>query len=183
VKIAAPARPRNCDSPASVGILASMNGAALQVNRASAIAVFAAGLVLAACATTPPGDQVAAGTGTATAATPAATPAAQLRELTPEEKKIIVDAVAPSLRDAGAAKYKWTKFPMVPPSDQVSYCATVDAKSPYAAYSGRQAYIVDTKVVGGHITAASLGLITGGKDVAIVAGMCAKHGLDPNSSS
>jgi hypothetical protein len=154
----------------------------MKIDITSMIALFAASLAVAACATTPPGDQVAAGTGTATSATPAATPAAQLRELTPEEKKIIVDAVAPSLRDAGSAKYKWTKFPMVPPSDQVSYCATVDAKSPYAAYNGRQAYIVDTKVVGGHVTAASLGLITGGKDVAIVAGMCAKHGLDPNAS-
>ena len=145
------------------------------------IALFAAGLALAACATTPPGDQVAA--GTAPAAGGAATPPSQLRELTPEEKKIIVDAVAPSLKDPGAAKYKWTKFPMVPPSDQVSYCATVDAKSPYGAYSGHQAYIVDAKVVGGHITSASMGLITGGKDISIVASMCAKHGLDPNSAS
>jgi len=72
---------------------------------------------------------------------------------------------------------------MVPPSDEVSYCATVDAKSPYAAYSGHQAYIVDAKVVGGHITSAALGLITGGKDTAIVANMCATHGLDPNSAT
>jgi len=72
---------------------------------------------------------------------------------------------------------------MVPPSDEVSYCGTVDAKSPYAAYSGHQSYIVDTKVTGGHITAAVLGLIAGGKDAAIVAGMCQKHGLDPNSAT
>src|SRR5262249_15054203 len=133
---------------------------------------------LAACATTtPPGDQVVAGTTTSTATT---TSPSQMRELAPEEKKIIVDAVGPSLRDSSAAKYKWTKFPMVPPSDAVSYCATVDAKSPYAAYSGNQAYIVDTKVSGGHITSASLGLITGGKDVSIVANMCKEHGLSPN---
>ena len=113
----------------------------------------------------------------------AATPASQLRDLTPQEKKIIVDAIVPSLKEPEAAKYKWTKFPMVPPSDEVSYCATVDAKSPYAAYSGHQSYIVDTKVTGGHITAAVLGLIAGGKDAAIVAGMCEKHGLDPNSAT
>jgi hypothetical protein len=165
-----------------------MNRMPFPINITRVIALFAVGVALAACTASTPGDQIAAGAAptTATPATPAAgttaTPPAQLRELTPEEKKIIADAVAPSLRDASEAKYKWTKFPMVPPSDAVSYCATVDAKSPYAAYNGRQAYIVDTKVVGGHITAASLGLITGGKDVAIVAGMCAKHGLDPNSS-
>ena len=152
----------------------------------SAIAILAASVALAACAASPPADQPAASAAPATAtaaAAAAATPASQLRDLTPQEKKIIVDAVAPSLKEPGAAKYKWTKFPIVPPSDEVSYCATVDAKSPYAAYSGHQAYIVDVKVAGGHITSAALGLITGGKDTAIVANMCATHGLDPNSGT
>ena len=58
---------------------------------------------------------------------PAATPASQLRDLTPQEKKIVVDAIAPSLREPGSAKYKWAKFPIVPPSDEVSYCGIVDA--------------------------------------------------------
>ena len=160
-----------------------MNGVTLRTNTGNAIALLAAGLALAACAATPPADQPAASAAPATTPAAAATPASQLRELTPQEKKIIVDAVAPSLKEPGAAKYKWTKFPMVPPSDEVSYCATVDAKSPYAAYSGHQSYIVDTKVSGGHITSAVLGLITGGKDTAIVANMCATHGLDPNSAS
>ena len=155
----------------------------LRIKTRSLIAVVAAGLALAACtATTPPADQPAASAAPATAAA-AATPASQLRDLTPQEKKIVVDAIAPSLREPGSAKYKWTKFPIVPPSDEVSYCGIVDAKSPHAAYDGRQAYIVDTKVSGGHITAAVLGLITGGKDTAIVANMCATHGLDPNSAS
>jgi hypothetical protein len=149
------------------------------------IAAVAASLALAACAASPPADQPAASAtpATAPAAAAAATPASQLRDLTPQEKKIIVDAVAPSLREPGSAKYKWAKFPIVPPSDEVSYCGIVDAKSPHAAYDGRQAYIVDAKVSGGHITAAALGLITGGKDTAIVANMCATHGLDPNSAS
>ena len=160
-----------------------MNGVTVRTNTGSAIALLAASLALAACAATPPADQPAASAAPATTPAAAATPASQLRELTPQEKKIIVDAVAPSLKEPGAAKYKWTKFPMVPPSDEVSYCATVDAKSPYAAYSGHQAYIVDAKVAGGHITSAALGLITGGKDTAIVANMCATHGLDPNSAT
>jgi hypothetical protein len=161
-----------------------MNGVTLRTNSGSAIALLAASLALAACAaTTPPADQPAASAAPATAPTAAATPTSQLRDLTPQEKKIVVDAIAPSLREPGSAKYKWAKFPIVPPSDEVSYCGIVDAKSPHAAYDGRQAYIVDTKVSGGHITAAVLGLITGGKDTAIVANMCATHGLDPNSAS
>ena len=155
----------------------------MRTKTGSAIAVLTASVALAACAASPPADQPAASAAPATTPAAAATPASQLRDLTPQEKKIIVDAVAPSLKEPGAAKYKWTKFPIVPPSDEVSYCATVDAKSPYAAYSGHQAYIVDAKVAGGHITSAALGLITGGKDTAIVANMCATHGLDPNSAT
>jgi hypothetical protein len=166
-------------------LFAAATGVALRKTTGSVIAVLAASVALAACAASPPADQPAASAAPATtpAAAAAATPASQLRDLTPQEKKIIVEAVAPSLKEPGAAKYKWTKFPIVPPSDEVSYCATVDAKSPYAAYSGHQAYIIDAKVVGGHITSAALGLITGGKDTAIVANMCATHGLDPNSAS
>jgi hypothetical protein len=169
--------PPNCDSTVTVAILPFRSGVALQTKGYSAIVAFVASLALAACATTPSAEPPSA------SAAPAATPASQLRDLTPQEKKIIVDAIASSLREPGSAKYKWARFPMVPPSDQVSYCATVDAKSPYAAYSGHQSYIVDTKVAGGHITAAVLGLIAGGKDAKIVAGMCANHGLDPNSAT
>jgi hypothetical protein len=164
-------------------LFAAMNGVTLRTNTGNAIALLAAGLALAACAATPPADQPAASAAPATAPAAAATPASQLRDLTPQEKKIVIDAIAPSLREPGSAKYKWAKFPMVPPSDEVSYCGIVDAKSPHAAYDGRQAYIVDTKVSGGHITAAVLGLITGGKDTAIVANMCATHGLDPDGAS
>jgi len=155
----------------------------LRTKTGSAIAVLTTSLVLAACAASPPADQPAASAAPAAAAAAAATPASQLRDLTPPEKKIVMDAIAPSLREPGSAKYKWAKFPIVPPSDEVSYCGIVDAKSPHAAYDGRQAYIVDTKVSGGHITSAVLGLITGGKDTAIVANMCATHGLDPNSAT
>ena len=151
----------------------------MPANRNTAIAALAATLALAACATSPTAQDAPAA-----AAAPATVGlSVSDRDLTPQEKKVIVEAVAPSLRNAGAAKYRWAKFPTVPQSDEVSYCATVDAQSPYAAYNGRQAYIVDTKVVGGHISSAVLGLIAGGKDAAIVAGMCEKHGLDPNKAT
>jgi hypothetical protein len=38
-------------------------------------------------------------------------------------------------------------------------------------------------VTGGHVTGATMGLIAGGKDFAIVSNMCAKYGLDPKKSS
>jgi hypothetical protein len=105
------------------------------------------------------------------------------RDLAPEEKKVIMDAVAPSLRNPGSAKYHWAKFPEVVIEDSVNYCATVDAQSPYAAYNGRQAYIVKAQVSGNRVSSAVIGLITGGKDFAIVTNMCAKYGLDPRSAS
>jgi hypothetical protein len=37
--------------------------------------------------------------------------------------------------------------------------------------------------LGGKVTSAVMGLITGGKDAAIVSKMCAKYNLDPNSAS
>jgi hypothetical protein len=105
------------------------------------------------------------------------------RDLSPQEKKVIIDAIAPSLRNPGAAKYRWAKFPTVVTENSVNYCAMVDAQSPYAAYNGRQAYIVEAQLAGGHVSSAVLGLIAGGKDIAIVNEMCAKYGLDPKNAS
>lgn len=105
------------------------------------------------------------------------------RELTPQEKQAIMAAIAPSLRNPNAAKYRWAKFPTVVTDNSVNYCAMVDAQSPYPAYSGQQAYIVEANVSGGHVTGAVMGLIAGGKDFQIVSTMCAKYGLDPRKAS
>jgi hypothetical protein len=146
------------------------------------IAVLAAasafsGLALSGCATNPTGDNVAVSTNAATPASVAQ------RDLTPQEKKAIVDAVSPSLRDPGSAKYKWAKFPTIVTDESVNYCATVDAKSPYPAYSGHQAYIVEAHMSGNKVSSAVMGLIAGGKDFAIVTNMCAKYGLDPKTAN
>ncbi len=152
------------------------------------IAALAAGLLLSACATGP------ATTTTVSSSTPDNPMSGQFsdaksslgvaqRDLTPQEKKAIMDSVAPSLRNPAAAKYKWAKFPTVVTENSVNYCATVDAQSPFAAYSGQQAYIVEANVSGGHVTGAVMGLIAGGKDFALVSKMCAKYGLDPRKAS
>ena len=155
----------------------------MQASKLKLIAALAAGsaffgLALSGCATNTNGDNVAVSTN---AATPAASVAQ--RDLTPQEKKAIVDSVAPSLRDPGSAKYKWAKFPTIVTDQSVNYCATVDAKSPYPAYSGHQAYIVEAHMSGNRVTSSVMGLIAGGKDFAIVTNMCAKYGLDPKNSN
>jgi hypothetical protein len=141
----------------------------------------ALGLALSACAGSLPsaGGPAAAAPDSATAAVGSG----PQRDLSADEKKIIIAAVAPSLRDAAAAKYHWAKFPAMPSDASPNYCATVDAKSPYAAYNGRQAYIVEVGLTGGYVTSATMGLIAGGKDAALVGKMCAKYGLDPNKAT
>jgi hypothetical protein len=148
----------------------------LQAITLKAMTALAAGLALSACAAGLP-------SASAPGASSAAAASAAQRDLTPEEKKVIVDAVAPNLKDPASAKYHWAKFPAMPLEDSVNYCATVEAKSPYPAYDGRQAYIVETKVLGGRVIGATMGLIAGGKDVALVAKMCAKYDLNPNNAS
>jgi hypothetical protein len=148
----------------------------LPAARLIAVTALAAGLALSACAS---GLSSAGAPGAGSAAAPAGV--AQ-RDLGPEEKKIIVAAVAPNLRDPASAKYHWAKFPVSTGQDSVNYCAIVDAKSPFPAYDGRQAYIVETKVLGGRVISATMGLITGGKDTPLVAKMCAKYDLDPNKA-
>lgn len=141
-----------------------------------ALCVLAAALALSACA--------GAGLPLANSAAPGGTgaPTAAQRDLSPDEKKTIVAAVSLNLRDPNAAKYHWAKFPEIVSGDSVNYCATVDAKSPYPAYDGRQAYIVEAKVMGNRVVSATMGLIAGGKDAALVSKMCAKYGLDPNKA-
>jgi hypothetical protein len=150
----------------------------VQASKLTAIAALAIGFALAGCATSSTSTSVAT-SDTA----PAAAGGGPQRDLTPPEKKAIVDAVAPSLRDPASAKYRWAKIPMVVTEDSINYCAVVDAKSPYPAYNGKQAYIIEAHISGGHVTSAVMGLIAGGKDAAIVAKMCAKYGLDPNTAS
>ena len=151
----------------------------MQSSKLSVFAALAAILALSGCATTAPQDSAAVG-GTAGASAGASL--AQ-RDLTPQEKKVIVDSVATSLRNPATAKYKWAKFPVIPTEDPVNYCATVDGQSPYPAYNGQQAYIVEVHMSGGKVTSAVMGLIAGGKDFAIVTKMCAKYGLDPKNAN
>ena len=157
----------------------------MQATKLSAIAAVTAVLGLSGCATEST-RTAASASYTSSPNSPNSNTAAASgpqRDLTAQEKKAIMDAVAPSLRDPKSAKYRWTKFPEVVTEDSVNYCGMVNAKSPFPAYSGDQAYIVEAKIVGGHVASAVIGLIAGGKDREIVATMCAKYGLDPNKSN
>src|SRR5262245_6402854 len=65
------------------------------------------------------------------------------RDLMPEEKKVIMDAVSATIKDPASAKYRWSKFhPNTMPGEQNNYCAIVNAKSSHGPYSGLQAYVV-----------------------------------------
>jgi hypothetical protein len=145
------------------------------------IVALAAGLALAACTTSPPTlspPPPASSLGPENAQPPGGP---GQRELTSAEKKIIANAIAPSIRDAATAQYRWPKIQDAP-DGPVNYCGTVNAKSPYPAYNGRQAFIVSATLSGGKISSAVVGLIAGGKDFEIVRNMCKKYDLDPDAS-
>jgi hypothetical protein len=104
-----------------------------------------------------------------------------LRELSPEEKGVIMAAVATAVRDPAAAKYKWAKIPRSA-GGSTNYCAMVNAKSQYPAYNGWQAYIVELVSSGGTVTAAVVGAIAGGNDIGVIKRMCKRYGLDPGNA-
>lgn len=113
----------------------------------------------------------------------ASLPGSSARELTGDEKKVIADSLAESIRDPEKAKYLWAQFPAKAPANgKAHYCAAVNAKSPHAAYNGLQPYIVQVQVSNGQIVSSVVGAIAGGNDVRIVRNLCAKHGLNPDDA-
>ncbi len=105
------------------------------------------------------------------------------RELTADEKKVIADSLLDNIREPAKARYLWAHFQTSAPNNgQAHYCAAVNAKSPHAAYSGLQPYLVQVQISNGQIVAATVGSIAGGNDVRIVRNLCAKHGLNPDDA-
>ena len=159
----------------------------LQTLRGSAfcpILVLAAGLALSGCAGSPLGSSSSSSSSTAEGLLGLhanATGGQGMRELTQPEKKVISDAVNLSIRDPGSAQFRW---PQISGTEDgaVNYCGMVKANSPFPAYSGWQAYIVEANMTAGRVSSAVVGLIAGGKDVDIVRKMCKKYDLDPGGA-
>jgi hypothetical protein len=149
-------------------------------------AALAIAFALCGCATTATqGNATASAGSSANPATDTAAASANvpMRDLNAAEKKAIMEAVGESLRNPASAKYHWAKIPTIVNDQSINYCGVVNAQSPYPAYSGEQAYIVEAQMANNRVKSAVMGLIAGGKDKAIVATMCAKYGLDPFKSS
>jgi hypothetical protein len=144
----------------------------------------AAGLALCGCAGSPLSSSSSSSSSTAEGLLGLHANAAGgqgLRELTLPEKKVITDAVDLSIKDPGSAQFRWPQISATQ-DGAVNYCGMVNAKSPYPAYSGWQAYIVEATVSAGRVSSAVVGLIAGGKDVEIVRKMCKKYDLDPGTA-
>jgi hypothetical protein len=161
-----------------------MTAADHQPRAFACIALFAAALALAACATSP---SATSSGGHATAQDLLGLGHMQdasgikTRELTAEEKAVVSHAVGLSVSNPNSAQFKW---PQIADTEDgaINYCGMVKANSPYGPYSGWQAYIVEGTISGGKLTSAVVGLIAGGKDVEIVRKMCHKYGLDPGTA-
>jgi hypothetical protein len=150
-----------------------------------AMLVFAAGLALVGCTGSTLSSSSSASSSTAEGLlglhANSAGSGQGLRELTLPEKKVISDAVGLSIKDPGTAQFRWPQISAAG-DGAVNYCGMVNAKSPFPAYNGWQAYIVEANVRGGKVSSAVVGLIAGGKDVEIVRKMCKKYELDPGGA-
>jgi len=103
------------------------------------------------------------------------------RDLEPDEKKVISDAVGRVIKDPRSAKFHWTKFPAAAGSGDVNYCASVDAKAT-AGPGGNQLYIAVVGTEGGKVKTAVVGAIQGGSDAQVVRNLCKRYGLNPDEA-
>jgi hypothetical protein len=103
------------------------------------------------------------------------------RDLTPDEKKVIADAVGRVIKEPSSAKFRWAKFPISAGGD-VNYCASVNAKSPLPGYGGNQLYIAVVGTENGRVKSAVVGAIHGGADAHVVRTLCKRYGLNPDDA-
>lgn len=129
-------------------------------------AIFIATSALAGCVTQPDGAPSVLG----------------YRELAPDEKKVIADAVGRVIKEPSSAKFHWAKFPGNAGSGDVNYCAWVNAKSDLPGYSGNQLYIAVVGSESGKVKSAVVGAIHGGADAHVVRTLCKRYGLNPDDA-
>lgn len=63
------------------------------------------------------------------------------RDLTPPEKKIIMDVINGQLKDPDSAKYYWQGY-----KEGDIYCAHVNSKNSYGGYGGKTLIIMDVTI-------------------------------------
>jgi hypothetical protein len=104
------------------------------------------------------------------------------RELAPEEKKVIAEAVGRVIKDPTTARFRWAKFPNSAAGGDVNYCASVNARSALPGYSGNQLYIAVVGTENGKVKSAVVGAIHGGADAHVVRNLCKRYGLNPDAA-
>lgn len=81
--------------------------------------------------------------------------AAQSRDLTATEKKVIATAYGRLLKDPHSAQYQWPQIPVKPQTQnaQTAYCFQVNAKNSYGGYTGFKRIIGKVRQSAGKIVA------------------------------
>lgn len=110
------------------------------------------------------------------------------RKLTDSEKKIVREGITRNFKDPDSAQIRWTLFrPTEDKNGAPSYCATVNAKNSYGAYTGYKPFLASIILREGKITTALL--ITApsrhSQDIQDQAALdvCKMNGLDPFADS
>jgi hypothetical protein len=105
------------------------------------------------------------------------------RDLDPDEKKVVSEAVSRVIKDPRSAKYRWTKISGTAGTGDVNYCASVEAKSTLQGQSGNQLYIAVLGTEAGKVKSAVVGAIHGGSDANVVRNLCKRYGLNPDEAA
>jgi hypothetical protein len=104
--------------------------------------------------------------------------AAEKRELTPIEKVTLASSLAQTLKDPGAAQFKWMPVTMLQREAVTDYCGLVNGRNSYGGYTGYQKFYAQLFKDGkGQFTKGLIRLIASG-DVETMAtdGQCEKYG-------
>jgi hypothetical protein len=104
------------------------------------------------------------------------------RDMTPAEKKFLMEALSKDLKDPGSAQFKWSQIPEpASPGGTVHYCATVNAKNSYGGYVGQKPFIATVNFTNNKMTSASLNILATSEAFAeqLVLDECTKHNLFP----
>lgn len=101
------------------------------------------------------------------------------RDLTPQEMKIIADVVAHDFNDPESTRFRWLPVgdPMAVPG-LFYYCASVNSKNLYGAYSGYRPFYIAVKPEKDRIVSAVGAVVADGdeSEARMVLWVCAKAG-------
>jgi hypothetical protein len=115
---------------------------------------------------------------------PAPAPApALLRDLTPDERALLIAGFTTEMKDPNTVQLKWNRIGQPDEKGVAEYCAMIDGKNDYGTYVGFQPFIAQVFFIGGKIAGAKVTSVAyDAASAQAVERDCKAHGIDPHSA-